>query len=80
MEGKVTTMMYVRIKSYDESGAFTGCEHLYSNCSTLNDGIQRFRDEYPEHEQCLIIAEYYDATEECNKEHFEICKACGCVH
>lgn len=73
-------MMYVRIKSYDEDGSFTSCEQLYSNCSTLNEGIQRFRAEYPEHESCLVVAEYYDSEEECNKEHFEVCKACGCVH
>ena len=61
--------MYVRIKSYYEDGQFTGCEHLYSNCATLDEGIQKFRSEYPEHESCIVIAE-----------HYEICKACGCVH
>ena len=79
MEGKVVTMMYVRIKSYQE-GSFTGCEQLYSNCCTLDEGIQKFRSEYPEHESCIVIAEHYDSTEDCNKEHFEMCKTCGCVH
>ena len=73
-------MMYVRIKSYYEDGHFTGCEHLYSNCATLDEGIQKFRAEYPEHDRCLVTAEHYDSTEERYKEHFEICKACGCVH
>lgn len=72
-------MMYVRIKSYQD-GVFTGCEHLYSNCTTLDKGIQKFRHDYPEHESYLVIAEHYDSNEECNKEHFEMCKACGCVH
>ena len=79
MEGKVVIMMYVRIKSYKE-GTFTGCEQMYSNCATLDEGIQKFSSEYPEHESCLVIAEHYDSTEDCNKEHFETCKACGCVH
>lgn len=69
-------MMYVRIKSYLD-GMFTTCEQLYSECNQ-SEAIQRFRDEYPEHKDCTVIAEDYNSEE--NPEHFEICKACGCVH
>ena len=69
-------MLYTRIKSYN-NGKFTTCEQLYP---TTNQSIalQRFREDYPEHKECILIAEYYDS--EANKEHFEICKTCGCVH
>lgn len=69
-------MLYTRIKSYN-NGKFTGCEQLYS---TTNQSIalQIFRKDYPEHKECLLIAETYNSEE--NKEHFEICKACGCVN
>lgn len=71
-------MLYTRIKSY-QNGVFTNCEHLYlgSNQSTA---LERFRSEYPEHKDCILIAESYDSEEECNKEHFKACLRCGCVH
>lgn len=69
-------MLYTRIKSYS-NGKFTGCEQLYS---TINQSIalQKFRADYPGHKECLLIAETYDSEK--NKEHFEICKSCGCVN
>jgi hypothetical protein len=73
-------MMCVRIQSYYEDGHFTGCERLYSNCATLDEGIQKFISEYPEHKSCIVIAEHCDSVEECCREHFEMCKACGYVH
>ena len=72
-------MMYVRVKCYNE-GLFTGCDELYSGCTTMDDGIQKFRKQHPEHENCLVIAEWYDAEEPCNKEHFAMTQACGCVY
>lgn len=52
-------MLYTRIKSYS-NGKFTGCEQLYS---TINQSIalQKFRADYPEHKECLLIAETYDS-------------------
>jgi hypothetical protein len=42
--------------------------------------LEKFREEYPEHENCILIAERYDSEEERHKAHFKACLACGCVH
>lgn len=71
-------MIYVRIKSY-LNGQFTGCDHLYLG----NDHVKalvRFRKEYPEHKNCILVAETYDSEADKNKEHFNVCLSCGCVH
>lgn len=71
-------MVYVRIKSY-LNGKFTGCEHLYLGNNHVN-ALDKFRKEYPEHKNCILIAESYDSEDERNKEHFKACLNCGCVH
>ena len=71
-------MIYVRIKSY-LNGKFTGCEHLYLGNNHVN-ALDKFRKEYPEHDSCILIAESYDSEDERNKEHFQACLNCGCVH
>ena len=72
-------MIFTRIKSYDQNGKFTNCEHLYLGKSHTN-AILKFRREYPEHDQCIVIAETYDSNDPKNKEHFNIMKKCGCIH
>lgn len=71
-------MIHVRIKSYS-NGQFTTCEHLYLGDNHVN-ALARFRKEYPEHKNCVLVAETYDSEEEKNKEHFNVCLRCGCVH
>ena len=71
-------MQYVRVTSYS-NGKFTGCEHLYSRSSQA-DALKKFREEYPEHAKCILIAENYDSEAEENKAHFAACLNCGCVH
>ena len=71
-------MLYTRIKSY-YNGEFTGCEHLYLGNNQVK-ALEKFRKEYPEHNDCILIAERYDSEDERNAEHFKICLSCGCVH
>lgn len=71
-------MIYTRIKSY-LNGKFTTCEHLYlGNIHTK--AILNFRRQYPEHENCIIVAETYDSDDPQNLEHFKSMLNCGCVH
>ena len=72
-------MNCIRVRSYYPDGTFTSCEHIYIE-SDQQKALERFRKEYPEHEKCILVAEYYDSEAEENKEHFRICRECGCVH
>ena len=72
-------MEFVRIKTYFTGGKFTGCEHLYLGNSQTK-AIEKFRREYPEHNECIVVAEAYNSEDQKNKEHFEACSRCGCVH
>lgn len=72
-------MLYVRVKSYYQDGRFTGCEHLYltdNQCKAL----ERFHAEYPAHNDCICVAEYIDSDDPKQREYFEVCCRCGCVH
>ena len=71
-------MLYTRIKSY-HNGEFTSCEHLYLGTNQVK-ALERFRNEYPEHKECILVAQTYDSEAEENKEHFQACLRCGCVH
>ena len=71
-------MKYVRIKSY-LNNQFTGCEHLYLGNSHV-EALNKFRKEYPEHGECILIAETIDSEEPKYKEYFQTCLRCGCVH
>ena len=42
--------------------------------------LVRFRKEYPEHKDCILIAETIDNEEPKYKEYFQVCLNCGCVH
>jgi len=72
-------MMYVRIKSYYQDGKFTGCEQLYFGNDQVK-AIERFRKDYPAHNECILVAENYDSEDPKNKEHFAVCVRCGCVN
>ena len=71
-------MLYTRVKSY-LNGEFTNCEHLYLGTNQA-EALSKFRYEYPEHKDCILVAETYDSDEDKNKEHFKACLRCGCVH
>lgn len=71
-------MLYTRIKSY-HNGEFTSCEHLYLG-TNQSKALERFRIEYPEHKECILVAQTYDSEAEENKAHFQACLRCGCVH
>lgn len=70
-------MKYIRITSHLNGQLLA--EHLYLTDSQVK-AIERFRREYPEHKDCIVVAEDYDSEDQKNKEHFEICCRCGCVH
>lgn len=68
---------FVRITSYKANTGILYAEHLY--CTDLQTyAITRFRKEYPEHKDCIVVAEDYDPDE--NPSHFQACKDSGCVH
>lgn len=71
-------MIYTRVRSYND-GEFTTAEHLYLGDNHTKAIIQ-FRKEYPEHSNCVVMAETFDGEKPENKELFEICLRCGCVH
>lgn len=72
-------MKYVRLRSYYQDGRFTTCEHLYHGSDQVK-ALDWFRKEYPEHRDCIVVAESYDSDDPKNKEHFSACLRCGCVH
>lgn len=67
---------YIRVRSYLDQ-KFTGCEHLYSGDNQVK-ALEMFRKEYPEHDQCILIAENYNSDD--HPDHFKACQACDCVH
>ena len=72
-------MIFTRVRSYYQNGKFTSCEQLYYGNNQVT-ALERFRNDYPEHNNCILVAETYDSDDEKNKEHFAICKRCGCVN
>ena len=46
----------------------------------MSKSLDRFRKEYPEHKDCILIAETIDNEEPKYKEYFQVCLNCGCVH
>lgn len=69
-------MEMTRIRSYYQDGRFTGCEHIYARSKVK--AIEWFLRDYPEHTQCIVVAEEYDPGE--TPGHFRACSECGCVH
>lgn len=70
-------MILTRIRSYRQNGEFTGADHLYLGNDHVK-AINRFRKEYPEHDDCIVIAETYDSEQ--NADHYKACWNCGCIH
>ena len=71
-------MKYIRIRSY-HNGKFTTCEQAYIGDNQVK-ALERFRKEYPEHHDCILIAETIDDEDPDWKEWFRIARNCGCVH
>lgn len=72
-------MKYVRIKSNFPDGTFTGCEHAYLG-DNHTDALARFRKEYPEHNECIVIAQTIDADDPKWFGWIKAARDCGCVH
>lgn len=72
-------MKYVRIRSYLPNGTFTTCEHAYIG-SDQSKALGRFRDEFPEHAKCILMAETIDDEDAEWLEWFKVARAFGCVH
>lgn len=53
-------------------------EHIYDRDQVK--AIEWFRKDYPEHKDCIVVAENYDETDPKNGEHFRVCSSCECVH
>lgn len=70
-------MKYIRITSHKDGRLLA--EHLYFTDSQVK-AIERFRKEYPEHHDCIVVAENYESDDPKHKEHFNACLRCGCVH
>lgn len=68
--------MMTRIKSYHNGKLVS--EHIYAR--NQHTAIEWFRRDYPEHKDCIVVAEDYDETDPRNAEHFRIANSCGCVH
>ena len=79
LEHKEGDMKLVRVRSYLQSGEFTTCEHLYA-VGNQQKALDRFRRDYPEHKECILVAEEYDSDDPKNAEHFKACSESGCVH
>lgn len=68
-------MKYIRITSR-KNGTLLA-EQLYFG-SDQTKAILRFLAEYPEHQNCVVIAEPYNSED--NPKHFDVCLRCGCVN
>lgn len=72
-------MKYVRIKSYYQSGQFTGTEHLYWGDNQVK-ALEWFRKDFPAHKDCILVAETIDGDDPKNEEYIRICNICGCIN
>lgn len=54
-------MKYTKVKSY-YNGKFTGCERLYVGNNHVK-ALEKFRKEYPEQKDCILIAETCEKKE-----------------
>ncbi len=64
-------MILMRVKSYLPSGEFTTCEQLYA-VESRQKALERFRREYPEHKECVLVAEEYDTDDPKNAEYLRL--------
>lgn len=72
-------MKYVRVRSYYQDGKFTTCEHAYGGDNQVK-ALERFNREFPEHHDCIKVAETIDDKDEEWQEWFRVARNCGCVH
>lgn len=69
----------IRIKSYYRNGQFTGCEHVYF-ASNQAKALERFIKEYPEHSECIRIAETVQEDLDNPSDWLKAVSNCGCLH
>ena len=72
-------MKYVRIMSYYQDGRFTGCEQAYIG-NNQTKALERFRHDFPEHNNCIVVAETIDDEDAGWLDWFRVARKCGCVH
>ena len=68
--------MMTRITSY-YNGRLVA-DHIYARDQVK--AIEWFRREYPEHKECIVVAENFDETDPKNAEFLRVASNCGCVH
>lgn len=55
-------MTITRVKSYTQDGKYTHAEMLFPE--TRQDiAIDKFKKAYPEHNDCIVVAEYFDSND-----------------
>lgn len=74
----MSKMSFTRVRSYSKDGKFTGCEHVYARGQVK--ALEWFRKDYPEHKDCIVIAETVEEDLDNPSEWFKACNNCGCVH
>lgn len=72
-------MEFIRIRTFYKDGRPTSCDHLYVG-NNRQKAFKRFLKDYPEHKDCIILAEDYDSEDSKNEDDFKIYSNCGCVH
>lgn len=70
-------MKYVRVKSYHKDKFVA--EHAYFG-DNQSAALSRFRKEYPEHHECVLVAQTIDDEDDKWIEWFRAARDCGCVH
>lgn len=70
-------MKYVRIRSYSNDKLVA--DHAYGG-DNQSIAIARFRREYPEHDNCILVADTIDDDDPEYKEWFRAARECGCAH
>lgn len=71
-------VQFTRICSYRQNGEFTTCEHLYAR--SQSKALEWFRKDYPEHKDCILVAETIEEDLDNPSEWFKACVNTGCVH
>ena len=73
-------MGIIRLTAYDNGNLVN--EKLYVEKDTSlvskDKAIARFRKHNPEYNNCILVAETYDASK--NEEHFNACARCDCIY
>lgn len=71
-------MKFIRVKSY-HNGKFTGAEWLCFGDNQVK-ALERCRSYYPEHNDCVFIAETIDDSEPKWKEYVKVCNRCSVLY